>query len=326
MTPSPLRAAVVGVGGIGLLHARVYQQLPATRLVAVVDADQGRAGSVAEELDVPSFRDVGAMLDAEAVDLVSIATPESARMACAAPCAQAGAALLLEKPLAPTLEEADELVALVESSGVFASVNFILRSDARFARARQAIADGAVGDVCAFTARRRGSSDGAQRYGAWTDLVVSTAVHDIDAMIWLGGSAVERLHAEGSRRAGGRTEDAVATVMRFENGAVGMLETSWVVPPSLPAPIDASFHVLGTRGAIFIDGANHGLTVLDQQRLIAPDLAHWPIDRGGVSGALEASIREVVDAVAGGRRPPVPLSEAREVERLAAAIKRALRD
>lgn len=324
MTRTVLRAAVIGVGSIGLLHARVYCARPETRLVAVVDADGARARSAGEELDVAWFTDVEEMLGREAVDVVSIATPEDARLDAAAPCVRAGTALLLEKPLGPTLDQADELIDLVERSGAFASVNFILRSDLRFATARRAIADGEIGDVCAFTARRRGSSEAAARYDAWTDLVLSTAVHDLDAMVWLGGSPVERVRAEGSRRAGGRTEDVVATLLRFADGAVGMLETSWVLPPSQPAPIDTSFHVLGTRGAIFIDGANHGLTVLDEHRCVAPDLAHWHTGPRGVTGALAASLGQFVDAVAAGEPPPVPLHEAREIERVAAAIKRAL--
>lgn len=321
----PLRAAVVGVGSIGALHARIYRSHPQAKLVAVMDADRQRARRVGEELGVPWFGELDDMLDRQAIDVVSIATPEDARLTPARACAQAGKALLLEKPLAPTLEETDQLIEAIEASGVLASVNYLLRADLRFLSAREAIGRGDIGDICALNVRRRGSSESAARYGAWTDLVISTAVHDLDAMTWLGATTVERVHAEGSRRAGGPTEDVVAALLRFTNGAVGLLESSWVVPPSLPAPIDTSFHVLGTRGAIFIDGANHGLVILDEHRVAAPDLAHWPSGPWGVGGALDASIDRFLQSVTESGSSPVPLAEARQVEALAAAIKRSLR-
>jgi predicted dehydrogenase len=318
-----LRAAVVGVGMIGSLHARVYREDPRTTLAAVVDTDEDRARALGTELEVPWYADVSEMLGREEIDVASIATPEQHRHEPAVLCARAGKHLLLEKPLAPTLPEVDRLLAEIEATGVTVMVNFILRSDPRYLRAKRAMEDGTVGEPCTIFARRRGTSLGAEVYGPWTDLLISTAIHDLDVMVWLNTCAVERVHAEGvvKRSAEWGSEDAVAAVMRFTNGAVGLLETSWVLPPTVPAPLDTSLQVVGTAGGVFVEGSNHGLAVVDGEGYRLPDLAHWPLGRDGVEGSLRASIGAFVSAVLEDTEPPMTLREARYAQEVVEALK-----
>jgi predicted dehydrogenase len=325
--PEPLRAAVIGVGAIGALHARVYARDPRTSLVAVMDVDAGRAEAVGRDLDAAWFTDVGEMLERCDIDLVSVATPERQRHEPAVACARAGTHLLLEKPLGATAEEAAALVADVEGGSGVTMVNFILRSDPRYLRAKAAMTDGTIGEPCTVFARRRGTSMGAEIYAPWTDLLTSTAIHDLDAMVWLNGCEVERVHAEGvvKRSAQWGREDAIAAVLRFRNGAVGMLESSWVLPRTAPAPLDAALHVVGTAGGVFVEGSSYGLAVVDEERYSLPDLAHWPIGRDGVEGALRASISAFIDAVLGGGKPPMSLHEALYAQRVVAALERSMR-
>jgi predicted dehydrogenase len=322
---SRIRAAVVGVGEIGALHARVYAEDVRTELAAVVDVDHERARRVAAALGAAWYGDVDAMLASERVDVVSIATPEQARYRPAVACARAGKDLLLEKPLAPALDETDRLIRELEATGVTVMVNFILRSEPRYVRARQALAEGAIGQPCTIFARRRVSSLAADVYAPWTDLLISTAIHDLDTMIWLNG-AVDRVSAEGVnvRSAGRGDADAVACVLRFANGAVGLLETSWVLPPTLPSSLDVSLHIVATRGAVFLDGADHGFALLGSDGWTRPDLAHWPVGRDGVEGALRASIAAFISAVEGRCPPVATLADARAAEELVAAVKLSL--
>lgn len=324
---SELRAAVIGVGLIGSLHARVYREHPRTTLVAVADTDAARAQVVGDELGATAYGDWRALLEREDVDIVSVATPESARSVPAAACARAGKHLLLEKPLAPTLAESRQLVDDVRDAGVVATVNFILRSDPRYLRARQAVADGSLGEPCTIFARRRGTSLGAEAYGPWTGLLISTAIHDLDAMAWIVGAPVERLHAEAvvKRCAQWGTQDGVVAVLRFANGAVGSLETSWILPPTVPAALDASLHLVGTRGGIFIDGANHGLAVATETGFSLPDLTHWPLGRTGVEGDLAAAVDAFVRSVADGESLPITLEEGLYAHELVAAVEDSLR-
>lgn len=327
MAENTLRAAVIGVGMIGTLHARVYRDDPRTELVAVVDVNEERAREVGTELGVPWYASVSDMLAQEEIDAVTVATPEQHRYDPAVACARAGKHLLLEKPLAPTLPEVDRLILEVEKTGVTTMVNFILRSDPRYVRAKWAMGDGTVGEPCTIFARRRGTSLGAEVYGPWTDLLISTAIHDLDVMVWLNECAVEHVYAESvvKRSAEWGREDAVAAVLRFANGAVGLLETSWVLPPNVPAPLDAALEVVGTGGGVFIEGANHGLAIADSEGYKLPDLANWPAGREGVEGALRASISAFITSVLYGEPPVMSLREARYAQEIVEALKISIR-
>lgn len=322
----PLRAAVIGVGRIGSLHADVYNKNPHTQLVAVVDNDEARARAVGSGLGVSAYGTIEELLQKEEFDLVSIAVPEQHRSRLAIACARAGKQLLLEKPLTPSLEETDRLIAEVEASGVAAMVNFILRFDPRYIRAKEAMTDGTVGEAGTVFARRRGTAAGADSLGGWTDLLISTAIHDLDMMAWINGPA-ERVYAEGFVKKDNRWghEDGVVAVLRFANGCIGTLETSWMLPGTAPAGLDASFHLVGTAGGVFIDGSNHGLAIVDLERYSQPDLTHWPVGRSGVEGDLKASIDHFIECVRSGQRPLVSLRDARYAEELVAAVKQSIR-
>ncbi len=321
---TPLRVAVVGVGAIGSLHARIYAEHPLAEPAGIVDADPETARAAAEPLGVPWFTEVSDLLDSCDFAAASVSVPEHHRYRTAMPLARAGKHLLLEKPLAPTLAETDRLVSDVESTGVLTMVNFILRFDPRYTEAKAAASSGRLGDVHTIFARRRGSSLGADVYGVWTDLLISTGIHDLDVMAWLADSPVTRVYAEtiSRRSAPYGHDDAAMVLVRFDNGIVGSLETSWVLPTSIPAPLDASLQVVGTGGGVFIDGSNHGLTVVDSDRLSLPDLAHWPVAGGRVGGDLAASLDHFICSVRNGVPPEATLAEARHAQAIVDAAKR----
>ncbi|MFN8592752.1 MAG: Gfo/Idh/MocA family oxidoreductase [Thermomicrobiales bacterium] len=322
-----LRAAVVGVGMIGSLHARVYAEDARTTLVAVVDPDADRARRVAEPLGAAWYTDTATMLARDTPELVSIATREQDRFAPAVACATAGAHLLLEKPLAPTLGEAKQLAAAVAATGVRTTVNFTLRSDPRYQRVKAAVDDGTIGTPRTFFARRRGTGAGLENYAPWTDLLISTAIHDIDAMIWIIGSPVERVYAEavaGKSAAWGK-EDAVMALLRFANGAIGSLETSWILPPTVPAPLDAVLDIVGTEGGAVITGANHGLEIVDHAGYHRPDLTHWPVGPRGVFGDLQTAIAGFVTDLLRGAPAAVSLEDALAAQEVVAAMKASFR-
>jgi predicted dehydrogenase len=321
-----MRAVVVGVGMIGSLHAQVFAEHPATELVAVCDASEERAREVGGRLGARWYTDVEELLAREQVEVATIATPEQARPAAARACARRGINLLLEKPLAPTLAEADELIAEVEAAGVTAGVDFMLRSDPRYARAQQALAGGELGELCTIVARRRLTAVAAEQYARWTDLLITVAIHDLDVMTWLAGP-VERVHAEGVVRRTGQweREDAVLGVLRFAGGAAGSFEASWALPATTPAPLDVSLHVVGTEGGVLIDGAHHGVRVISRDGYDEPDLAHWPVGPMGVEGDLRAHVSRFLEALRTGAPPAGSLAEARYAQQLAEALRESLR-
>ena len=322
-----MRIAVIGVGTIGALHARIFRDDPRCTLAAVCDSDVARAKAVAAELDCRTHTEVSAMLATEELDAVSIATPETARRMPAVAAAHKGLAMMLEKPLGRTFGDVDALVSELRSMGTAPAVNFILHADPRFARMKELVTAGAAGQLVSVFARRRGTRAGIEKYAPWTDLLSSTLIHDIEMTLAINPSAPERVFAEAVVRecAPYGSHDAVVATLRFADGTIAMFESSWVLPTSQPAPLDPAFHVVGDRGMIQIEGADHGMNVLHASGFSRPDLTHWPIDTAGqVEGALAASLKTFVTRALAGEEPLVGLEEARAAEAVVGAMKLAL--
>jgi len=318
-----VKAAVIGVGYFGELHARGYAENPLADLVAVVDSDARRAVEVASRYGVKGYTSYDEMLEREEIDAVSIATPDDQHAGPAVSCARAGKDILLEKPMAPSLEEADRILSEVRRAGVKLMINFILRFDPRYVRAREEVSQGSVGDILTMWARRVSQLEAAKKYGRFSDLLRNVVIHDIDQMNWLTGSKAQRVYGERVRKVCSEfgTDDAYMALVRYENGAVGMLETSWVLPSSHPRFLDARLHIIGSNGGIYIDQNTDGILISDQQGFRAPDLSYWPVSGGLLEGDLRAAIHHFLTCVADDRHPIVGGDDGRKALEIALAIK-----
>ena len=324
-----LTAAVVGVGMIGRLHAMAYWQNGRTALVGVVDADLEKAKSVAQEFDTRAYSSLAELISSEHPEILSIAVREDVRYEIALEAAESGANLLLEKPLVPSLVQADSLldeIARISLNKKYA-VNFILRSDQRYSEIKKRIDQGALGEICTLFARRRGTSAGAEIYGPWTNLLLSTAIHDLDAIMWTTGATIERVYAESvvKKCAQWNHEDAVVATLKLSNGAIATLETSWVMPPNYHSALEAQFDVVGTGGNARITGSHQGVEIFSESGYLLPELSSWPIHDGKLSGALRNSIDNFIDCVYFERKPLISLTEARNAQSVVAALQESVK-
>ncbi|WP_127143883.1 Gfo/Idh/MocA family protein [Pelagibacterium montanilacus] len=318
-----LRIGVIGTGMIGSLHAGIYAANPRCDLVGVYDLDAERAADVAGRTGTERFDAMEALLDPAVVDAIAIATPETHRAAPALLAADRGIPMLLEKPLGRSLSQVDDLVGKLTAKKAYAAVNFILHADPRYASMAKLVAEGGIGRTVSFYARRRGSNLGLEHYAKWTDLLSSTLIHDIEMVLAVNGTSVERVFSEAVVRAceGLDSHDAIVATVRFADGAVAIFETSWVQPPLQPEPLEPAFHVIGDGGSVIIEGSSQGMKVLTAQRYTHPDMTHWPALPGGTGGALKASLDMFVDNLLAERPPLVGLKAARAAEAVVQAMK-----
>jgi predicted dehydrogenase len=324
-----LKAAVVGVGMIGRLHALGYWQNGKTDLVGVVDQNFESAKKVASEFSTTAYHSLAELIAEQSPDLISVAVPENVRFDLAVQAAKSGAHLLLEKPLAPDLNQADLLVdeVLKHTAGKKTMVNFILRSDQRYSALRDQVHSGALGEICTIFARRRGTSLGADIYGPWTNLLISTAIHDLDAIMWVTGAHIERVYAESvvKKCAQWGHEDAVVATLKLSNGAIATLETSWVMPSNYHSPLEANFDIVGTGGNARITGSNQGVEIFNDQGFSLPELSSWPMFQNQLTGALRNSIENFIDSVYFDRQTSISLIEARNAQSVVTALQASLK-
>lgn len=317
-----VKVGVVGVGAFGIRHAQVYAESPLAELQAVVRRNEQKAREAAERFGVRWYTDVEELLANESLDAVSITTRTHQHMEPAVLCANAGKHILLEKPMASTLEEADAIIGATDEAGVKLLINSTVRFDPRYATTYERIRRGDIGEPVTFSARRVGLLERALDSADWNDLILGTGIHEIDLVIWYSGSEVKHVYAEAETRytADQGLEDAVFSLLRFENGAIGCIENSWLLPPGSPRWIDSRMDVVGTKGSIHIDGYQ-GLEVVTSERFELPDILNWPVIRGEVGGNLREVITYFLRCVLEDTQPQPGGREGREALAVALALK-----
>lgn len=175
----PLRVAVIGAGNMGFHHARVFSQLDGVKLCAVADVDPVRAQNVAARFGATPYTDYRAMLEREEPDAVTIAVPTRAHLRTALDVIEHGKHLLVEKPLAADVFEAERIVSAALSARVHLVVGHIERFNPAVQELRRRIAEGMLGEVTSVVARRVGVMPPQVKDA---NVIIDLAVHDLDIL------------------------------------------------------------------------------------------------------------------------------------------------
>jgi UDP-N-acetylglucosamine 3-dehydrogenase len=320
-----LRVGVIGLGAIGQEHLAIYRHIPGVEVTAVADFDKARADEAAELAEAYAFGSAAELLESGLVDAVSLCTPDHLHASDAAAVMRAGVHLLLEKPIATTVEEADDLVELSELSGLVVMPGHTLRFENKYATSQSIVGSGGIGDVVHGYLRRNNKVSVAERVKGRTSVTFFLGIHDLDALMWITGQKVTAVQAIESnhRTPDGRQAVAVDANLRLSGGAVVQLEAAWGLPDEYPTDIDARLRLVGTSGEVAIDIYEQGMRAFSDA-LSYPVPVALPI-YGAPQGALKEEIDAFVRAVRGEIAVPVTMAEAADAVRVAFAIDRAVR-
>ncbi|MGH8177268.1 MAG: Gfo/Idh/MocA family protein [Steroidobacter sp.] len=206
---APLRTAVIGVGYLGRFHAQKYAQLAGSRLVAIVDADVDAAQKVGAELGVPALHDYHEILDR--VDAVSLAVPTPLHHSIGVALLERGIHLLIEKPIATTVAEATELVALASRRGCILQVGHLERFNPAILAAVSRLKTPRFVESHRLAAFKQRGTD--------VSVVLDLMIHDIDLIQELVGAPIESIDAVGASVFSGEI-DIVNARLRFRGGCV----------------------------------------------------------------------------------------------------------
>ena len=188
---APVRTAVIGVGHLGRHHARLMKEVPGAELVAVVDSRLDQARTVAGPLGVPVFASADELPDDVAA--VSVAVPTSAHHAVVCPLLERGLHVLVEKPMAASLDEARAMAALARERGLVLQVGHVERFNPALSVARE------LGVKPRFIEANRLAPFTYRALD--TSVVMDLMIHDIDIVLELVDSPVDRLERRGQPRA-----------------------------------------------------------------------------------------------------------------------------
>ena len=183
---TPLRVGVVGLGVMGKNHARVLSELPGVTLVGVADPDQAQVEFVTSRLGCAGFSSLEALLDA-GIDALTVAAPTQLHTAISLAAIARGVHVLVEKPIAHTVEEGRRIIDAAEKAGVTLMVGHVERFNPAVQSIRQAIAGD---DILSIQITRVGPFPPRM---SDIGVVIDLAVHDIDLIRWFTGSEIAEI-------------------------------------------------------------------------------------------------------------------------------------
>ena len=321
----PVRVAVVGAGFVGLDHLGAYASWSDAKIVGVVDTDLPRATEAAARYGGRPYASVGELLASEQVDALSVCVPTGLHLPVVREVVAAGAHILLEKPMAASVTDCDEIARLCRAAGVLLMLGFTHRFHAELRKAKEMIEEGRLGEV--MLAHDHFSFGETGPWPAWyysRELsgggeLMHDAVHLVDRMAWLIGSPIVEVDGRTTTYARGieGVEDGGVAILRFANGAIGsMFVNQSTFPlhqdaPSVPMPGRLELELHGKRGSF-------RYRTWQSLEFDSPD-EHWVLDNQP-RDELRLEVREFLDAIAEGRPPIVAAREGRRGVATVAAI------
>ncbi|MCP4169310.1 MAG: Gfo/Idh/MocA family oxidoreductase [Fuerstiella sp.] len=293
-----IRWGIIGLGRFGTIHAETLRSLPGSELVAVCNHDERRLQQASLRFPgAAAVREYDDVVNSKDVDVVSVTTHWQQHQTVAEAALQSGKHVFLEKPMAATGEQCRRLLEVAADSPGYLMVGHICRFDPRVTLAQQAIADGRIGRIVSMHAKRNlPKAPGNIRLDKISPLM-GDGIHDADLMMWFMGCAPSRIYARNVRANNFTYPDLGWAMLEFDDAAVGVIETNWCLPETVPTAIDATLEVIGTDGKLTVDCSQTGFTLVDASGPKMSDTVYWPQQHGRRVGALATELAYFADCV-----------------------------
>lgn len=256
-----LKFALVGCGRIAKRHSELLglNQITGAKLAAVCDIDGAKAKKIGEEMKVPYFTDMHQMMQNEDIDVVTVLTESGNHAKHVIELTQYKKHIVVEKPMALTLEDADAMIEACDIAGVKLFVVKQNRFNVPVVKARQALDSGRFGKMVMGTVRVRWCRP--QAYydqdawrGTWSldgGVLTNQASHHVDLLEWMMGDVVSVQAMSRTALVDIEAEDTAVVILRFKSGALGVIEATTAVRPK---DLEGSLSLLGETGTVEIGG------------------------------------------------------------------------
>jgi UDP-N-acetylglucosamine 3-dehydrogenase len=299
---SKLRLGVVGCGAFGESHLATFAGIPFAEVTAVADVDQKRARTLASRYQVPrvsrDFRELCSLPD---LDAISVVTTEDQHLEPVLSALEHGKHVFVEKPLATRLADAEKMLEAARKTDLILMPGHILRFETKYATVKEKLQSGRLGRIVSIYAKRNRPKWQGSIYKR-TPLVLETAIHDLDAMLWYTGKKVRSVRCYEVSVEPGKGADLTCATLKFEDGTLGLLQTMWLLPDKTPF-LDDSMQVVTTSGVANIDMLQSGLTIWREDGAEIPDVSYEPRLHGTVFGALREELSYFALCALEGQKP-----------------------
>lgn len=318
---NPFRLGVIGAGWIGGTRAMTAALNPLVTELHLAEINPEAGARIAEETGALSLtEDYRELLQKDLVDAVIISTtPETTHYPIARACLEAGKHVLLEKPIALRLEEADDLLELARRGGLKFTIGYSQRFHPKFTYVKRCLEDGTLGKpVTILVSRHITRSLGAKISGRGElGPAQMEGTHDIDLCLWwLEPRRPVRVYGQsvdGVIKSSYGLPDCTWVVVTMDDGTAFTVGSNWNLPLEAPGFSGAMAEVVGTDGALFIDESHRDMLLTRVEGGLTRPLSSMPGERVGnvYRGPLEAETNHFIDCVARDLPPVVSAEGAR---------------
>ena len=318
-----MRVAVIGVGSMGFNHLRVYSELEGVQLAGVSDVNPERLKAITDRFAVPTYSDYRELIEKEKPEAVSITVPTSDHEDVATFALKAGAHILVEKPIAASVEEGKRIIALAIETKRLLMIGHIIRFNPAIQALKKHLDNGDLGRIFQIFCRRAGPFPARIRD---VGVVIDLAPHDVDIMRFLTGLSPTRVYAETEQQIHTDHEDLLFGLLRFPGGLTGALELNWLTPKKIRETL-----VLGEKGLFYVDDLLQDLFFYENAQasgeLWSPlntlrGVSEGPMTRFELQKQepLKAELKAFLNAVESGGPAPVSGEDGLEALRLSLAL------
>ncbi|MDD2807887.1 MAG: Gfo/Idh/MocA family oxidoreductase [Patescibacteria group bacterium] len=244
MQNNKLKCAVIGTGNMGKNHVRTYLQIPDVELSAISDTNQELGEKLALENKLTFYADYKEMIDKEKPDVVSICVPTNYHFEVTKYCLNKNINVLLEKPIAPTIEQAQEILDLAEKNNIKLLVGHIERFNPAVKKVKEMITKGELGNITAIIARRVG---GFPPQIKDANIAVDLAIHDIDIVNYLLDELPLEISVNKQKNHIEQREDSVEFFLKYKKTSA-YIQANWITPVKI-----RQLTITGTEGYLEMD-------------------------------------------------------------------------
>lgn len=349
-----LKTGIIGCGKVTGMHAAALKAISKSAFTAVCSRDEKKSREFASRYGVKGYTNITEMVSKEKLDMVTICTPHPAHMAAAIEAMKAGANVLIEKPLASSLEDCDAMLSVSRETGKKIGIISQRRFYSPCLRLKEAIDSGKIGKPALGTVFMFGWRDEAYYKsdswrGKWKEegggVLVNQAPHQLDLLQWFMGSEIEEVYGiwKNINHPYIEVEDTALAIIKFKNGGVGNIVVSNSQKPGIYGKVHihgdngASVGVQTDGGAMFIAGMTSILEPPVNDLWSVPGeenkLRDWIKEDSDFFNSINSAeyyhrlqFEDFMDALIEGRKPMVSGEEGRVTVEIFTAIYRSQRD
>ena len=318
-----MKVAVIGIGSMGYNHLRVYSEMGDVEVIGASDLNRERLQLAEDRFSVKTYTSYEDLFEKEKPEAVSITVPTSEHEKVARFALEKGAHVLVEKPIAATVEEGKRLIALATKLDRQLMVGHIIRFNPAMQSLKARLENGDLGKIFQIFCRRAGPFPARIRD---VGVVVDLAPHDVDIMRFLIGMNPIRVFAETEQKIHTDHEDLLFGLLRFPEGITGALEINWLTPTKMRETL-----VLGEKGLFRVDDLMQDLFFYENTQAVGELWSPFRAIRGVSEGSmtrfpikrqepLKAELEAFINAIQEGHKMPVTGQDGLEALRLSLAL------